>query len=124
MSEDERLARVESDVAHLQATVEDERKESREFRKSMEHFRQKVDDFRVEAAKEFARTNQALQDFKVETAGNFGRLREDMVRGFGDLRTEIRVGDARTRLWMVVTGASAVLLILGTAVALARYLKP
>ncbi len=116
MSEEERMAKVEADIVHLQKTVEDERQEAREFRKSVENFRQKMDDFRV------------------ETANNFGRLREDMAKGFGvvaekfgavdkefgGLRAEIE----RSRTWMVVTGASLVLTILGTAVALARYLKP
>ena len=127
MSEEERMARVEADIVHLQKTVEDERQEAREFRKSVENFKQKMDDFK-----------EKMDDFRVETANNFGRLREDMAKGFGavaerfgamnekfgkecgDLRAEIE----RSRTWMVVTGASLVLTILGTAVALARYLKP
>jgi len=84
MSEEERLIRVEADVAHLQKTVEDERSESREFRKKMD-------------------------DFRFET-----------IDSFGEVRAEIE----RSRTWIVVSGASLILTILGTAVALARYLKP
>ena len=120
MSEEERMARVEADIVHLQKTVEDERQEAREFRKSVENFRQKMDDFRVETANNFGRLREDMAKGFGAVAERFGAMNEKFGKECGDLRAEIE----RSRTWMVVTGASLVLTILGTAVALARYLKP
>ena len=68
----------------------------------------KLEAFRTDVAKEFGLVRSEIADFKTDVAKEFGSLRTEMRASTESLKTAIE----SAKLWMLVTGVSAVLLML------------
>jgi chromosome segregation ATPase len=101
---EERIARLESDVAELKSDV-----------KAID---KRLNEFIAGTAKEFGAV-------RTEMEKGFGALRAEMQEGFGSLRTSIesfRTAIESAKLWMLVTGVGSVILVTFISI-LGRALK-
>ena len=113
MTDDNRIAKLESDVQHLQSDVTEIRSDVKSLRGVVELLRTELLSFKAEVAKEFG-------SFKAEVAQELGSFKAEVAKEFGAVRTSIE----RAKLWMVVIGVGTILSVWSAALALARFLKP
>lgn len=120
MTDDNRIAKLESDVQHLQSDVTEIRSDVKSLRGVVELLRTELLSFKAEVAKE-------LGSFKAEVAKELGSFKAEVAKEFGAVRTSIeslRTSIERAKLWMVVIGVGTILSVWSAALALARFLKP
>jgi len=70
--------------------------------------RVEIADFKTEVAKEFGLVRAEMADFKTEVAKEFGLLRTEMRASHESLKIAIE----SAKLWMLVAGVIAVMLML------------
>jgi archaellum biogenesis protein FlaJ (TadC family) len=97
MIAEERMERLESDVAELKTDVK--------------ALSARVDESPVSNAREFgslkAQMEKGFGELRAELQKELGALRADSEKQFGELRTSIE----SAKLWMLVTGVGSVILI-------------
>jgi hypothetical protein len=113
MTDDDRIARLQSDVQHIQSDVTEIKSDVKSLWGALDALRTEFLSFKAEVAKE-------LGSFKAEMGKEFGSFKAEVAKEFGSVRTSIE----RAKLWMVVTGVGTILSVWGAALALARFLKP
>lgn len=98
MVAEDRIARLESDVAEVKGDV-------KTLNSRVSEIQADLQDFKINVAKEFASARAELGDFKTEVAKEFGRVRTEMKESFGSLRTSIE----STKVWVLTTGLATLL---------------
>jgi hypothetical protein len=135
---DERVTRIESDVAQIRSDLTDVKADVRFLKADVQGLRtEKFAVVRAEAAEFKIEMAKELGSQRAESAKEFGSVRAEIAKEFGLVRTEIadfkadvakEFGSVRTemrasteslktsiesaKLWMLVTGVSALLLML------------
>jgi hypothetical protein len=85
----------------------------------------RMEAFKTDVAEKFGSMENRMETFKTDVAGKFGSVenkmeafKTDVAKQFGSLRTEmkestqsLRTGIEQAKLWMLVTGVSAVMLM-------------
>lgn len=138
MIADDRIARIESDVAEIKDDVktinirlnDSIAANAREFgavRAELAMHRtdteKNIAALRAETEKGFGSLRAELATHKTDTEKGFGAVRAEIEKGFGSLRVEIektrteiqgvRTEIVSTKLWMLITGIGTILAILG-----------
>jgi chromosome segregation ATPase len=129
---EDRIARLESDVAEIKGDVKTLGKQFGDFKtemaKEFSSIRTELQGSKTEVAKEFSSVRTELQGFKTEVAKEFSSIKAElqgskteMTKEFGSVAKEIgsvriemeslRTSIERNKVWMLCTGLSTVLSI-------------
>jgi chromosome segregation ATPase len=122
---EDRMARLESDVAELKGDVKTLGKQfgdlKTEMAKEFGAVRGELQGFKTEVTKEFSSVRGELQGFKTEVTKEFSSIRAELqgsktevAKELGSVRIEmesLRTSIERNKVWMLCTGLSTVLSI-------------
>jgi hypothetical protein len=140
VSEDSRIVRLGSDLQHVQADLTDVKADMTKVKADLTELKADVTEVKTDIRNmkteirdiktEIRDMKTDIKDLRIDLANSkadFADFKVDMAEQLGAVRTSIesvRTALERTKLWMVVTGAGAILSVWGAALGLARYLKP
>ncbi len=108
MSDDSRLAGLESEMSHVNSGIA-------EIRHDVRSLTGELHAFRTEVAKQFGASRAQFDAFRVEVAEEFGGLRTEMTARFESVNTTLE----QTKRWVMVSCLSALVTVLTLLAALA-----